>query len=504
MPRRSILSVVLAGVLVGVAPMASAEALPGLAMLGLIYSGAKGRVGDDEALQEQMNDVDIKLRQGYQSGRTGEIRRQLLRGLSLGFRREWNDQLDFDSSLVARTDNAFVDPSRPIMVRLSQIYPSVLIRTDKVSGRIELREPGQGFGGQQLGAKLRDLVALPEVSLDLIESPVINEIDLADVDDGDYDIRFEILDGDDSLGSATLRVHVRRGLDDQVAGLRTSARGANDELRPDILYPLDYMRKVNAGLVDANRFDVDVELAAAERVASSVAEGKDPFAKRTGDFERHYLLADAGEIMPYRVYIPKDYPARGDYPLVVALHGLGGNEDDMFGEFYGIKELAEARGYIVVSPMGYRSDGGYGASMFSQSRSGALSEQDVMEVLARTRRDYAIDAQRIYLMGHSMGGIGTWNLGATYPDIWAGLAPIAGMGNPATAEKMRHIPQIVVHGDADSTVPVTGSRSMVEALKKLDAEVNYIEVPGGNHTDIAPANMSNIFDFFDAHTRPAG
>ena len=42
---------------------------------------------------------------------------------------------------------------------------------------------------------------------------------------------------------------------------------------------------------------------------------------------------------------------------------------------------------------------------------------------------------------------------------------------------------------------------MVDALKLHEANVTYIEVPGGGHTNIAPMNMSKIFDFFDAHRR---
>jgi poly(3-hydroxybutyrate) depolymerase len=75
-------------------------------------------------------------------------------------------------------------------------------------------------------------------------------------------------------------------------------------------------------------------------------------------FRRHYLLASAGEIMPYRVYIPKAYSAARKMPLVVALHGLGGTENDFF-DGYGraMTALAEKHGYIVVAPLGYRVDG---------------------------------------------------------------------------------------------------------------------------------------------------
>jgi predicted peptidase len=124
-----------------------------------------------------------------------------------------------------------------------------------------------------------------------------------------------------------------------------------------------------------------------------------------------------------------------------------------------------------------------------------------MNVLKRMRADYKIDEGRIYLMGHSMGAIGTWAIAAKYPDIWAAAAPFAGMGSPASAERMKHIPQYIVHGDADATVAVTGSRTMVEALKKVGAEVKYLEVPGGSHSGVVVPNIPAMFDFFDAHKK---
>jgi len=233
-----------------------------------------------------------------------------------------------------------------------------------------------------------------------------------------------------------------------------------------------------------------------------VAEtGKEPFAGRTGDFKRHYYLAEAREIMPYRLYVPKAYDGTRPFPLVVALHGLGGTEDSMLGPNYRMIPEAESRGYIVVAPLGYRIDGGYGRGAGPGNKRSELSEQDVMHVLARVRHEFKIDDQRIYLMGHSLGGIGTWALGAKYPAIWAALGPISGVADPRTVAVMRNIPEVVVHGDDDNTVPVSGSRAMVAEMKKLGVDVKYIEVPGGSHTSVPGPNMSAIFDFFDSHKK---
>ena len=122
-------------------------------------------------------------------------------------------------------------------------------------------------------------------------------------------------------------------------------------------------------------------------------------------------------------------------------------------------------------------------------------------MLARVRQLYRVDDSRIYLMGHSMGAIGAWKIAPKYPDIWAAIAPFSGSGAPATLEKIRAIPEIIVHGDADPTVPVGGSRAMVAKLKELGTEVKYLEVPGGLHSDVVAPNVAAAIEFFDAHRK---
>jgi predicted peptidase len=297
-----------------------------------------------------------------------------------------------------------------------------------------------------------------------------------------------------------VRVTAKKDLDAALARLEKEANSLPETLRADALYPIDYVHNVNRARIDIGTFDVDKEIAAANEIVVASKSGKDPFAARSGDFKRHYVLQTAGEIMPYRLYIPSKYDGTRAFPLIVALHGLGGTEDSMFGQNYAMVPEAEKRGYIMVAPLGYRIDGGYGR-VTAGTRRAELSEDDVMEVLARVRKAYKIDDDRIYLMGHSLGGIGTWTLGAKHPEIWAALGPIAGIADPKTVETMRRIPEIVVHGDADNVVPVTGSRGMVAEMKKLGVEVKYIEVPGGSHTNIAGPNIPALFEFFDTHRK---
>ena len=224
--------------------------------------------------------------------------------------------------------------------------------------------------------------------------------------------------------------------------------------------------------------------------------------KKTYDFK------DAGKEMEYALFVPSAYDRAKKSPLIVALHGLGGNAQGML-RYGGFTDLAEKHGYILVAPMGYNSRGWYGARPLVKGKDddpknlSELSEKDVMNVLDIVKKEYSIDADRIYLLGHSMGGGGAWHLGIKYPDIWAGVAPIA----PATSrpaadvEKMKHIPVILVQGDADKLVPVAGARRWAEQMKKLDMAHEYIEIAGGDHVAIAGQNLPKIFAFFEKHKR---
>jgi len=108
----------------------------------------------------------------------------------------------------------------------------------------------------------------------------------------------------------------------------------------------------------------------------------------TGDQQRHDYFAAAGTEMPYRLYVPQSYD-----PAVAAPPPQVRTPDE------------EAR---------YR----------------ALSEADVMNVLGIVRKEYHVDSNRIYLMGHSMRGFGTWWLGQKYADTWAALVHL--LSGPAT------------------------------------------------------------------------
>lgn len=223
--------------------------------------------------------------------------------------------------------------------------------------------------------------------------------------------------------------------------------------------------------------------------------------------KRSYDFKEAGKEMEYALFVPSKYDKEKKAPLMLALHGLGSNPQQIM-RYPSLTDQAEKYGFIVAAPMGYNSRGWYGVKGKTSPKDkpenlGELSEKDVMNVLDLVKKEFTIDAARVYLMGHSMGGGGTWHLGLTYPDVWAGLAPIA----PAIfrkadeLQKIKHVPVILIQGDQDKLVPVAGARRWAEQMKKLSMQYEYIEVAGGGHVDVAFQNMPKIFAFFNEHKK---
>ena len=159
---------------------------------------------------------------------------------------------------------------------------------------------------------------------------------------------------------------------------------------------------------------------------------------------------------------------------------------------------------------------------------------DALEVLEEGKKLFETAPEKTYLTGHSMGGHGTWYLGATYPDRFAAIAPCAGYpdllnyasgddtdekesemekmytraGNPCRTLKIApnymHHGVYVYHGDADPTVSVEQARLMRRTLAGFHPDFTYYEYPGGTHWfgDIS-MDWPPIFDYFSLHEIPS-
>jgi pimeloyl-ACP methyl ester carboxylesterase len=129
-----------------------------------------------------------------------------------------------------------------------------------------------------------------------------------------------------------------------------------------------------------------------------------------------------------------------------------------------------------------------------------LSEKDTMTVLEMVRKEFNIDDNRIYLMGHSMGGAGALYLGEKYAPMWAAVAVLAGFGSPDPKGKMKDTPLYITAGSLDNLG--SGGRALAEQLKAGGMDCEWKEMPGLDHGGIIAGAMPDVFKFFDNHTKP--
>lgn len=235
---------------------------------------------------------------------------------------------------------------------------------------------------------------------------------------------------------------------------------------------------------------------------------------------RTYHFADTNIDLPYCVFVSSKVSRDKKSPLIVSLHGLGIGPGFMCrGKAL---DLAEDGGYILVAPMGYEVGGWYGSPVIpGRGRAGQppppppppnlaeLSEKDVLNVLAMIKKEFTVDENRTYLMGHSMGGAGALFLGSKHPADWAAIAAMAPAAfrmndsRSAILQKIKDagVPVIVTQGDADTLVPATNTRMWIETMKELKLDYDYKEIAGADHGSVIEQGMPDIFAFFNAHAR---
>src|SRR5688500_1791965 len=118
------------------------------------------------------------------------------------------------------------------------------------------------------------------------------------------------------------------------------------------------------------------------------------------------------------------------------------------------------------------------------------------------KSEYKIYAKRIYFMGHSICGFGTWFLGEKNGGTCAAIAPMSGINDKGLKEldikKLARIPVLVAVGEQETDTVVT-SKKAVAALKAAGGDVTYVEIAGGTHGSMVAPSTAQILEFFSKH-----
>ena len=200
-------------------------------------------------------------------------------------------------------------------------------------------------------------------------------------------------------------------------------------------------------------------------------------------FEAATFASAGGDTLRYRLMLPLDYDSTKNYPIVVCLHGSSGSGHD------NIKQVASCLPASWLSNDENRKK--YPAILFVPQcperktwggLKGAPAVGDlVVEALLDIEKKLPVDTTRRYIAGNSMGGYGAWLLAARYSKMFAAAIPICGGGDPLLAEQLTRVPIWAFHGERDWNVPVSGSREVINAIKKAGGNPNYTEFPGKAH-----------------------
>ena len=242
-------------------------------------------------------------------------------------------------------------------------------------------------------------------------------------------------------------------------------------------------------------------------------------AVNQGEHASYTFVSKIDGSVQYYAVAPQTVPTKNP-SLFLSVHGAE------------VEAISQARAYApkaegpVVAPTNRRPRG------FNWEDWGRM---DALEVLDIAKSRFSPDPQRVYLTGHSMGGHGTWYLGATYAGNWAAIAPCAGY--PTLAEYGSHDGKVpteattdtkkllirasntgnvinlsknykaggvyLFHGDADPTVSVEYARQMRKVLAEFHPDFSYKEYPGGSHWfGNESVDWPPIFEYFKQHTIP--
>ncbi|HUR27407.1 MAG TPA: hypothetical protein VM509_04420 [Planctomycetota bacterium] len=196
--------------------------------------------------------------------------------------------------------------------------------------------------------------------------------------------------------------------------------------------------------------------------------------------------------------------------LLIAMHGGGAGSGDAWSAHGAYQATASDLGWLMLCP-----------EVLEKTEHGwtdSGSEEFVMQLVDAARRTWKIDANHVFFSGHSMGGYGTWTLGAHHADRVAALAASAGAPTPITGPSgkyedvdtgvipsLRNVPFVIYQSDDDPRVPPEANdmatRLLGEAKKRWGGfDFEYWRVSGRAH-DEAPGGMAALLAKIEKRVR---
>jgi len=197
-------------------------------------------------------------------------------------------------------------------------------------------------------------------------------------------------------------------------------------------------------------------------------------------------VSDGTGTLPYRLFEPTGLADGQKAPLVLFLHGMNdrGTDDVAQTNWMGGLVNATKSGQYASYVLAPQIDTHSWFQSFSSTPTEAMKL--TIQALKSVINTENVDTSRVYVTGLSMGGMGTWDILAREPKLFAAAVPMSGGGDVQTAATITDIPIWAFHGGADSIVPVSATRDMMQALKDAGGDPKYTEIAGADHAIWGP------------------
>jgi len=371
-------------------------------------------------------------------------------------------------------------------VRLPPIVGKESLEQGKTGLRFQLfsyydtEKPGKPLQLRWQVSRFGELRPISEGKLDAPELGATATL-LTSATEGDYEVRFELRQGEQTLRQWRHTFSVIANLEARLDALERAAKShdkAESIEKMTVLNALEVLRNAQKGESPETFYPLLSLMQLAEQITSGWEKDKSGWQAAPGDYWMATLYRERK--VAFRLFVPKLFRHNRPLPLIVALHGAGGNEH-LFFEGYGlglVLKEAEKRGWSVIAP-----------------RAG----KDLMHIeaaLEAAERLLPLDPERIYLMGHSMGGAHCFAAIAQFPDRFRAVAIFAGAGQPTQVPP--DLPILMAVGEQELGMLKTNVENAYRRLQELNLKIlEYKKYDGCEHLMIGREALPDAFAFFD-------
>lgn len=219
----------------------------------------------------------------------------------------------------------------------------------------------------------------------------------------------------------------------------------------------------------------------------------------TAKAQYDFLRPVKGEIpggYDFWVYTPTDYYySLETTPVVMFLHGASLCSKDMnrsrrYGPLDAIVRGRQIDALVIVP----------------QNPGGAWNPDKLNDILEWTKKNYAMDSTRVYVLGMSLGGYGTMDFAAAYPDKIAAAMALCGGCSAKDKSGLGRLPLWIIHGTGDRAVPVKQSQTVVKQLQDTnnDKRLRFDWLRGASHGALARIlYMRKTYEWLFSHSTAA-